>query len=50
MHKDKRTGVEQNTTTASDPRLFGGTAVIELNDGKGGRTMAALEDVIPWAK
>lgn len=48
VHKDSRTQVAVNTTTASTPRIFGDRAVIELHDGQGGRIMAALEDVTPW--
>ena len=46
--KDRRKGTETSSTTAAEARLFGQRAIIEVNDGQGGRVMAMLEDVTPW--
>jgi recombination protein RecT len=47
--KDRRSGTETATTTAAEARIFGQRAIVEVNDGQGGRTMAMLCDVVPWA-
>lgn len=47
--KDRRSGTETATTTAAEARIFGQRAIVEVNDGQGGRIMAMLCDVMPWA-
>jgi recombination protein RecT len=48
VHTDKN-GNKNNTTTASAPRIFGGSAVIEINDGRGTHTLVSLDSIVPWS-
>jgi recombination protein RecT len=48
VHTDKN-GNKNNTTTASAPRIFGGSAVIEINDGLGLHTLVSLDSIVPWS-
>ena len=50
VYKNPKTGEVSNTTTASRPRVFGETAVIEINDGFGGTEMVDLQHLRPFSK